>query len=281
MEEVFAEANVLDVDLAISVVELSQLGRGLIISGLLIVGVSALTRLLREWRPRIRNGPTTAGTVSRVPWPSVQWGGFAVAVVGAALALVSGISSNEILRGSLLPPSALTVTAAGVIVFAGLLALWGKRHNSTPKTKRFTSLGAFVLALALATGVVLTPDLPRPARSAEAHASVTGSIQAVVSLIPGAEGGNTLRVGLSGDEAELAVLRDTLQNQGASATLTSLELGESLDTVILTIDERGRLVAQGVALPQPGRWRVSVNLGAPDAVATLDVTIQENPRYIP
>jgi hypothetical protein len=279
MDAVFAEASVLDVDAAISAAELSELGRGLILAGMVIVLV-ALLALMSQKIGRLGNSLGTDPRDPRVPWTSVFLAGVAVAALGGAAGLAGSVTNDVILRGGILPLSGVASVAAIAVIAGILVAVFRRALLQSAASSPVFQVGGAVMSLALVIGVVLVPELPRPARSAEAHGTVTSTVQAVVSVIPGAAGSNTLRVGLSGSDEELQQLSDAVEISGASVTLTSLDTGEGFDPVSLSFDDRGRLVADGVEIANAGRWRVSLDLGQPDSVVSLDVTIQANPGYI-
>lgn len=280
MGGVFAEVSVLDVDSAISAAELSELGRGLILAGLVIVLVAWLIPVFQKFGRR-GNAPGADPKNSRLPWTSVFVAGLTVASLGGVVGLVGSVTNDVILRGGILPPSGVAVVAAVVLIAGMVGTVFGLRGLENPASSPVLQVGSGALSLALVIGVVLVPDLPRPARSAEAHGTVTDTVQAVVSVIPGAAGTNTLRVGLSGSDEELQQLSDAVEISGASVTLTSLDTGQGFDPIPLSFDDRGRLVADGVVIANSGRWRVSLDLAQPDSVVSLDVTIQENPGYVP
>lgn len=279
MEGVFAEASVLDVDSAVSAAELSELGRGLILAGLVIVLVALLIPLHQGFR-RHTTAPAAGVMAQRVPWASFQLAGVSVAALGGTLGLVGSAANGVILRGGILPPSGFAGLAAIVLIAAIVVAVFGRSWLPTQASSPGAQVSGAALTVALVIGIVLVPDLPRPARSAEAHGTVTSTIQAVVSVIPGAAGDNTLRVGLSGSDEELAQLTDAVKTSGARVTLTSLDTGEGFSPIPLSFDDRGRLVADGVVIANAGRWRVSIDFGQPDSAVSLDVTIQENPGYV-
>lgn len=196
------------------------------------------------------------------------------AAVAVAVLVVAGVALAWVQLGGGL--TGLWQTGYGLrllvklALVAGLLALAGvNRFVLTPRLARGHScsvrglrvtLGAdIVLALAV-LGVTATFPFSPPPRSLTADAggitvvASTPAGQATFTLVPGRVGANRLEAGVvDRDGAPLAARRATLAWSLPAAGIEASHVEASLPLP-------GVVIAAGLALPTPGRWRLRLDL---------------------
>lgn len=277
---IFAEA--LNVEAAISAAAAGGLARGLMLAALAVVFVAAVRVLASKVLTRKSTSSLLAEAQTGLPAPVVLISASAVGLIGSVIGFVSAWTNRSILIGDSFVgviSSGLGLWSTLALILFGLVIAVASLLSSTKKSNPVLSLIGFGSSLALAFGLVLSGDLPRPPSSANALATYSDTVTATAVLTPGAVGPNSLRVGLSGPDEEVELIRQVVSSGNASVTLVSLELDTRTEPKALTLDDQGALFAEDLVAEGPGRWRIQVDLGADTDLLILDVTLSPNPAH--
>ena len=273
-------AAALDVDGAISASASGGLGRGLVLASLLVILVASIRQLGKSLR---KNRATSDSRISSFPVIDsgvVLASASVVGLVGSLVGLVATFTNQSILVGngiaSFFSTGLGVASLVGASVFIVVIALRNKISFGSGKA---LSLLGVVVSASLIAGLVLAGDLPRPASSANGKTTLNDSVSATAVVVPGAAGPNSVRVGLSGPDEEIEVIREAVEAGLATATLVSLELDIKSEPVTLTLDDQGALFVEEIVAEAPGRWRVQIDLGDNGDLLMLDVTLVANPGY--
>lgn len=270
----------LDVEGAISASASGGLGRGLVVASLLVILVASIRQLIKSLR-RDRS----LAQASKANQPVLNAGvvlasASVVGLVGSLVGLFATFTNQSILVGNGIASFFSTglglASLVGAFVFIVVIALRNKISSGSGKT---LSLLGVVVSASLISGLVIAGDLPRPASSANAKTTLNDSVSATAVVVPGAAGPNSVRVGLSGPDEEIDVIREAVEAGLATATLVSLELDAKSEPVKLTLDDQGALFVEEIIAEAPGRWRVQIDLGDNGDLLMLDVTLVANPGY--
>lgn len=273
-------AAALDVEGAISASASGGLGRGLVLASLVVILVASIRQLGKSLRRNsAKSGPQT-DLIPVLDAGVVLASASVVGLVGSTVGLFATFTNQSILVGNGIVAffsNGLGITSLiSAAVFIVLIAV--RRKISSGSGMALSLLGVVVSA-SLITGLGVAGDLPRPASSANAKTTLNDSVSATAVVVPGAAGPNSVRVGLSGPDEEIEVIREAVEAGLATATLVSLELDAKSEPVMLTLDDQGALFVEEIVAEAPGRWRVQIDLGDNGDLLMLDVTLVANPGY--
>jgi hypothetical protein len=273
-------AAALDVEGAISASASGGLGRGLVLASLLVVLVASVRQLSKSLRRSHATSGSRSSSAEVLDAGVVVASASAVGLVGSVVGLVATFTNQSILVGNGIASFFTTglglASLVGAAVFIVVIIL-RKKISSAPG--KVLSLLGVVVCASLMSGLVVSGDLPRPASSANAKTTLNDSVSATAVVVPGAAGTNSVRVGLSGPDEEIKVIREAVEAGLATATLVSLELDAKSEPVTLTLDDQGALFVEEIVAEAPGRWRVQIDLGDNGDLLMLDVTLVANPGY--
>ncbi len=273
-------AAALDVEGAISASATGGLGRGLVLASLSVILVASIRQLSKSSR---RSRPLAAGSQANQPVSDsgvVLASASVVGLAGSIIGLFATFTNQSILVGNGIVAffsNGLGLTC--LISAAVFIVVITVRSKISSGSGRALSLLGVVVSASLITGLVVAGDLPRPASSANAKATLNDSVSATLVVVPGAAGPNSVRVRLSGPDEEIDIVREAVEAGLATATLVSLELDAKSDPVKLTLDDQGAIFVQEIVAEAPGRWRVQIDLGDNGDLLMLDVTLVANPGY--
>jgi hypothetical protein len=276
-------SSALDVEGAIAAAAAGGLARGLILAALTVVLVVAIRFLFSSLarKAKTTNSPE-AKTSSALPVNVVLASSSAVGAIGSIIGILATWTSQSILVGGDV-----------VSFFLGGLGLWSvlalvlflvvivlSIRNKGPKgSKYLASISAIVLSASLVAGLTLTGELTRPAGWAESKTTFNDSVSATAVMTPGAQGLNSIAVGLSGSDSDIEPIRQQIQAGLATATLVSLEQDLKSEPVAVALDDQGGLIVKDITAEAPGRWRIQIDFGDNGALLMLDVTLAPNPGY--
>lgn len=273
-------AAALDVEGAISASASGGLGRGLLLASLLVILVASIRQLGKSLRKNSATSDSRTHSVPVLDAGVVLASASVVGLVGSLVGLFATFTNQSILVGNgVLSVVATGLGTASLVSFAVFIAVIFLRGKISSGSGKALSLLGIIVSTSLITGLVVAGDLPRPASSANAKTTLNDSISATAVVVPGAAGPNSVRVGLSGPDEDIDVIREAVEAGLATATLVSLELDAKSEPVTLTLDDQGALFVEQIVAEAPGRWRVQIDLGDNGDLLMLDVTLVANPGY--
>ena len=275
--------STLDVEGAIAASASGGLARGLILAGLLVVLVVSLRSLVSSLSKRSRSA-ISSGRIkqSALPMNVVLASASAVGVIGSVVGIFATWNNKTILTGGnpveffLNGLGAWSLLSLGFFFVVIIVSIRAKKLAGPNFVSAFSSV---VLAFSLVIGLFLSGDLTRPAGWADSKVTFNDSVSATSVMTPGAEGTNTISIGLSGPDSEIEPIREQVQAGLATAQLVSLELDLKSEPVPVSLDDQGGLVVSEIVADAPGRWRIQIDLGDGGALLSLDVTLSPNPGH--
>ena len=275
--------STLDVEGAIAASASGGLARGLILAGLLVVLVVSLRFLVSSLPKRSKSAISSARIKqSALPMNVVLASASAVGAIGSVVGIFATWNNKIILTGGdpvtffLNGLGAWSLLSLGFFVVVIVIAIRAKKQVGPSFVSAFSSV---VLAFSLVIGLFLSGDLTRPAGWADSKVTFNDSVSATSVMTPGAEGTNTISIGLSGPDSEIEPIRAQVQAGLATAQLVSLELDLKSEAVPVSLDDQGGLVVSEIVADAPGRWRIQIDLGDGGALLSLDVTLSPNPGH--
>jgi hypothetical protein len=273
----------LDVEGAISAAAAGGLARGLILAALTVVLVVAIRFLFSSLAKKAKTSNSSeAKTSSALPVRVVLASSSAVGAIGSIIGILATWSSKSILVGGEVVSFFLDGlglwSLLSLILFAAVIVL-SLRNKGSKSTKYLASISAIVLSASLVAGLTLTGELTRPAGWAESKTTFNDSVSATAVMTPGAQGLNSIAVGLSGSDSDIEPIRQQIQAGLATATLVSLEQDLKSEPVAVALDDQGGLIVKDITAEAPGRWRIQIDFGDNGALLMLDVTLAPNPGY--
>ena len=278
--EIGIRTLVLNVERAISASELGGLARGIILASLLVsfLAVTLLISLNRRSETDSRSQKLTQ--LIRVVANS--------SFITGILAVFIGFSATYINRSTLKGSSFIDSYSNRfglwlLLTFAFLIfmILIINKPQLPKSTLNFRRPLKFSLLFALIATLFLPLELPRPARSVEATAETKSAVTVTAVLTPGAAGMNTLKVGLTGPDAEVARILSYVVDGEAQMWIITGEEKTLSKPVQLKISEEGSLVAEGVIAQSSGKSKIRIKLSKRVEPIIMDVTLQKNPGYKP
>ena len=276
-------SSALNVDGAIAAAAAGGLARGLILAALTVVLVVAIRFLLSSVAKKAQvSNSAGANNQSPLPVNVVLASASAVGVIGSIVGILATWTSQSILVGGDVVPFFLgglglwSVLALVVLLVVIVLSI---RNKGSKGSKSLASISAIVLSAALVAGLTLTGELTRPAGWAESKTTFNDSVSATAVMTPGAQGLNSIAVGLSGSDSDIEPIRQQIQAGLATATLVSLEQDLKSEPVAVALDDQGGLIVKDIVAEAPGRWRIQIDFGDNGALLMLDVTLAPNPGY--
>ena len=276
-------SSTLDVEGAIAASASGGLGRGLILAGLLVVFVVCLRLLLsslqKSFKPSLSSD---SNQLSALPINVVLASASAVGVIGSIVGILATWTNQAILTGG--NPVDFFLSGLGAwsilsLVFFFAVIVLSIRSKRLAGANFVTAFSSVAIASSLVVGISLSGDLTRPAGWADSKVTFNDSVSATSVMTPGAEGTNSISIGLSGPDSEIEPIRKQVQAGLATAQLVSLELDLKSEPVTVSLDDQGGLVVSDIVADAPGRWRIQIDLGDGGAFLSLDVTLSPNPGH--
>ena len=279
-------SSALNVDGAIAAAAAGGLARGLILAALAVVLVVAIRFLFSSLASKAKTSNSSeAKTSSALPVNVVLASASAVGAIGSIIGILATWSSKSILVGGDVVSFFLdslglwSVLALVLFLVVIVLSIRNKGSKGSKGSKSLASISAVVLSASLVAGLTLTGELTRPAGWAESKTTFNDSVSATAVMTPGAQGLNSIAVGLSGSDSDIEPIRQQIQAGLATATLVSLEQDLKSEPVAVALDDQGGLIVNDIVAEAPGRWRIQIDFGDNGALLMLDVTLAPNPGY--
>jgi hypothetical protein len=100
-------------------------------------------------------------------------------------------------------------------------------------------------------------------------------------MSPGAAGLNTLKLGLTGSDVEVARVFSYVIDGKAQISLTTGQSNPETQPIKLKINEEGSLVAEEVTAKFSGKSKIRFKWSKNENPLTMPINLQENPGYNP
>ncbi len=271
---------ILDVERALSVSELGELARGVIIASLLISMIAAL--FLFSFK-RIAGGETQAQKSTQLIRVVAN-----ASLITGILAVFIGLFATYLNQSTLKGSQFVGIFATGlglwlifILLFQFLAILLINKPRKSAATVGVKNPLTVSLLLVLTASLLLPLELPRPSRNVEAVGKTTSGVTVTVVMSPGAAGSNTMKLGLTGADFEVAKVFSYVIDGKAQISLTTGESDSDNQPIKLKMNEEGSLVAEEVIAKFSGKSKIRFKWSKSENPLTMPINLQENPGYNP
>lgn|GEM_PF-2062857 len=270
----------LDVERALSVSELGGLTRGVIIASLLISLIAALFLYSFKRNSGVETQAQKSTQLIRV----VANGSLITGILAVFIGLFATYLNQSTLKGS--PIIGVFGTGFGLwliftLLFQFLAILLINKPRQSATTVGVKNPLTLSLLLVLITSLLLPLELPKPSRNVEAVGKTNSGVAVTVVMSPGAAGLNTLKLGLTGSDVEVARVFSYVIDGKAQISLTTGESNSDTQPIKLKINEEGSLVAEEVIAKFSGKSKIRFKWSKSENSLTMPINLQENPGYNP
>lgn len=271
---------ILDIERALSASQLGGLSRGIILASLIIALIAALLLFSVNSNSALENKAPKSTQLIRVVANA--------SLITGILAVFIGLFATYLNQSTLKASSIVGVFGTGfglwlifILLFQLLVILLINKPRHSAATIGVKNPLTVSLLLVLITSLLLPLELPRPSRNVEAVGKTSSGVTVTVVMSPGAAGSNTLKLGLTGSDVEVARVFSYVIDGKAQISLTTGESNSDTQPIKLKMNEEGSLVAEEVLAKFSGKSKIRFKWSKSENPLTMLINLQENPGYNP